>query len=351
VALGAILLAVALIDLIAPWPYVMTPLYAIPVLLAAHLMRPRGTMVTTVAAATINLGSGMIQGTPVLVLLMYTVGLALSGYLATMLAYQRRETERHAAEAERAQQQLEQFIAMIAHDLRNPLTAMMAHLQLLEMRSPSARMALLERTFPSLQNATRRMRRLVDDLLDTAQLMSGQFRIHPVPTDLVVIARAAVELRQASPERHPIVLEAPDHLEGNWDPDRIGQVVANLLTNAIKYSPPEAVVRVVLEQAEGQCAAIRIADRGAGIPREQIPSLFAPFARLEQHRAIEGSGLGLHIVQGIVDAHGGQVIVESELGQGSTFTVLLPRAGPTLATPRDAGGEEGCVAGARRAGR
>jgi signal transduction histidine kinase len=323
IALGLVLITALLVDLLAPWSYVMTPLYAVPVLIAAHRLHPRGVTVTALFAMTINLASAALQGPPLAIMLLYTLGLGFTCYLAIALASQRLATARHAHEAEQARQDLERLMAMIAHDLRNPLSSVWGYLQLFERSPASTRPALMEKALPSLQAATQRMKRLTDDLLDTAQLMGARFRIHPVPIDLVTIVRAAIELRQATAASHPLILEAPERVDGCGDPDRLGQLVVNLLSNAIKYSRPGTPVRVVIERAEGQ-AIIRVVDQGPGIPGQHIPLLFAPFARLEQHRAVEGSGLGLHIVRGIVEAHGGQITVESELGQGSTFTVWLP---------------------------
>jgi signal transduction histidine kinase len=133
-----------------------------------------------------------------------------------------------------------------------------------------------------------------------------------------------VEARQATTERHQLVLEAPEQLEGEWDPGRLGQVLDNLLGNAITYSPDGGMVRVAVRQEDGQ-AIISVSDQGLGLRQGDLGQLFQLFSRLETGREIRGTGLGLYISRGIVEAHGGSVRAESAgPGRGATFTVALP---------------------------
>jgi signal transduction histidine kinase len=137
--IGLALIGAMVIDYLAPWPYIMTPLYAIPVLIAAYRLPPRGVAVIAGLATAINLISGLLEGTPLDVVLLYTSGLLITGYLAIALARQRQEiaryagvAEQHAQAAELARQRLQEFLAMVVHDLRNPLAAILGSLQVLQ---------------------------------------------------------------------------------------------------------------------------------------------------------------------------------------------------------------------------
>lgn len=316
----------AVLDLaIAPWPYVSSPLYALPILLAARLPAPGLVAATAGLAIAIDFASGLVQGTPLVVLLLDTLALAIIGYLAILLGQQRQAAERAAKEAAEAQERLERFIAMVTHELRNPLAALSGHVQLVRRRvgqwgdgAKREQEALL-----TAEHAVRRITRLTADLQAAAHLGTAGFEPARVRMDLATTAREVVELRQSASPDHPLRLEAPDQLEGEWDPDRIGQVLTNLLSNAVKFSPSGCEVRVTIRQQESE-ALVCIADRGPGIPPESIGALFRPFVRLAQQSEIEGTGLGLYIAAGIVQAHGGRIWVESELGQGSRFCFTLP---------------------------
>src|SRR5262249_40364002 len=136
------LIGAIVIDYFAPWPYIMTPLYAIPVLVAAYLLPPRAVGVMALLVMVINLVSGLFERTPPDVVLLYTSGLLISAYLAIALAWQRQQTvqnaraaEQHAQAAELARHRLQEFLGMVAHDLRNPLAAILGSLQVLDSRA------------------------------------------------------------------------------------------------------------------------------------------------------------------------------------------------------------------------
>ena len=118
-------------------------------------------------------------------------------------------------------------------------------------------------------------------------------------------------------------LAAPERLDGLWGPQRLGQVATHLLSNAIKYSPPESEVRVVV--AADDVVRVAVTDEGPGMLPEQQRELFRPFSRLARDRSIQGTGLGLYIANTIAQAHDGQITLQSAPGHGSTFTVTLPR--------------------------
>lgn len=214
-----------------------------------------------------------------------------------------------------------QFIAMAGHELRTPVTSILGFAQLLQRRNPEDRhIATIVRQAGSLD-------RLISDLIDGARLEDGRPELRPERFDLIQLARETAEQIQALSEAHPIVLDAPPTpVDGIWDRERIGQVLQNLLINAIKYSPDGGEISISIEDL-GATVRLSIRDRGIGIPAAALPRLFDAFYRVERTvRTVRGLGLGLHITRGLVEAHGGTVEAESAgLGAGSTFTVTLPR--------------------------
>jgi signal transduction histidine kinase len=313
----------------------MTPLYAIPVLVAAYRLPPRAVGVIAALVMVINLLSGLLERTPIDVVLLYTSGLLISAYLATALAWQRQQTvqhaqaaEQHAQAAELARQRLQEFLGMVAHDLRNPLAAILGSLQFLGNREPQPSSARQQHVLSLIEMAARSMSRLLDDLRDASTIGAGHFAIHTTQSDLAAIARRVVELQQTPVADHHLILDAPAHLEGMWDSERLNQLLTNLVSNAIKYSPAGSDVEVSVRDRAGE-ACVCVTDHGIGLNSDQIQRLFQPFSRLYHGQEVQGVGLGLYISKAIVEAHGGRIWVESALGQGSTFVVALPQ-GTTL---------------------
>jgi signal transduction histidine kinase len=319
------------IDYLAPWPFIMTPLYAIPMLVAANRLSPRAVVATAALVTAVNCASGLLEGTPLEVVLLYTAGLILTAYLAVALAWQRQVSARHADEAERqaraaelAHQRLQVFLGMVIHDLRNPLAAVLGYLQLLNRSLAPVTPDKQRRVLLSLEAAANQMRRLVDDLRDAGTIGAGRFAIRTARGDLVQVARRVIDLHQVAANGHHVMLDAPERLEGEWDGERVSQLLANLISNAIKYSPAGGEVRVAVRQIADE-AVVRVSDQGVGLSGEQIGQLFQPFTRLHHDQEVQGTGLGLYISKAIAEAHGGRIWVESEVGQGSTFTVALPQ--------------------------
>ena len=245
--------------------------------------------------------------------------LAASGSPERLLAVSRDVTDqRRQAEFE------QQLIAIVSHDLRNPISAMMmaGALLLKHLPSESPQLKLAARVVNSGNRATR----LIRDLLDFAQVrLAGALPIERRETDIHVVCRQAVdEIAVNHPDRPIIHIPEGEGL-GNWDPDRMAQVVGNLTRNAVTYSPAGTPVSVRSAERH-QGIRLEVHNEGRPIPSDVIPTLFQPFKRGERKADPDRSiGLGLFIVREIVAAHGGSVNVQSGDGQGTTFAVELPR--------------------------
>jgi signal transduction histidine kinase len=215
------------------------------------------------------------------------------------------------------------FLAGIAHELRNPLFALRTSSAVLSHEiSDGGRpaLAVLERQLCHLS-------RLVDELLDIGRSAADSLDLEVSELDLCESVRAVLDLYAPVTAGHRLEIDLPQNaVVIRGDSQRIEQVVGNLVSNAIKYSPDGGAIRVQLSASEAE-ACIAVSDQGVGIRRSEIHELFAPFRRRSTDRhGIPGAGLGLFVVKRIVNAHGGTVEVESEPGKGSTFRVRLPRA-------------------------
>ncbi len=224
----------------------------------------------------------------------------------------------------------EEFLSIASHELKTPLTILKASAQIL---SRQVLQSDLDRNritgcAQRLQVQVDRLETLVADLLDASRLQQGHLELRPEPYDLREIAGEILARFQDAPERsehHRLTLDAPTPVIGLIDPARLDQVLTNLLSNALKYSPAGGEVRLAIHQC-GDQALIAVSDQGIGItPTEQI-RLFQPFSRGDAVRGISGTGLGLYISRQIVERHRGTLTVESQPGIGSTFTFRLPLA-------------------------
>jgi len=234
-----------------------------------------------------------------------------------------------AAEAEERLKELNKlkdtYLGIAAHDLRNPLSSIRGMSQMLvEMElDDGTKRSFLE----SIYRVSNQMLTLVNDLLDVSVIESGKFDLRLTEENLSKLAKERAELVAGSAEKKQIKLTTDLQEVSNslFDPDRMRQVIDNLLTNAIKFSPAGTTVDVACRQTK-QSLEISVADQGPGIPSEDIDKLFGTFQKLSvQPTAGEKStGLGLSIVKQIVNAHGGEITVDSKVGKGSVFTVRIP---------------------------
>jgi signal transduction histidine kinase len=238
---------------------------------------------------------------------------------------------REAQEAVRAR---DEFLSIAAHELRTPVTGIKGYAELLQ--RAQARGALdqerLERALSGLGVAADRLAALTGDLLDVSRLRLGRLPFAPGPLDLAALVREGAERLGQRGGAHPLLLDVPD---GDWmveaDAGRVEQVLANLLDNAVKYSPDGGPITLRMRR-EGDGVRLEVRDQGIGLSPGAEEAIFEPFGRgANAARAhIPGMGLGLHICRGIVERHGGRIWASSAgEGQGTTFAVWLPAQIPT----------------------
>ncbi|MGC4001181.1 MAG: ATP-binding protein [Anaeromyxobacter sp.] len=225
------------------------------------------------------------------------------------------------------QDQREDLMRAISHDLRTPLTVISAQAQMLARRPEDP--AVVLRRAQALQTSTHRMSAMIEDLVEVIRLESGQVKVSPRPVPLSpFVAELRDRLRGAlAVER--IRTAVPEVLAPALaDPARLERVLVNLLTNALKYSPVDQPVEVTAAPGPvPDTVRLTVRDHGPGIPQEELPRLFERFYRSPSARSAEGLGLGLYITRRLVEAHGGALAAESWLGQGSAFHVTLRAAG------------------------
>jgi signal transduction histidine kinase/HAMP domain-containing protein len=229
-------------------------------------------------------------------------------------------------EAERAK---DEFFALVSHELRTPLTAILGYLELLLGEDGDGNGIAGERGrhLQVIDRNARRLMRLVGDLLFAAQVETGTLLLDPGEVDLSQLVRDAVVLARPQAKQGRIALETQIEPLGLCvgDRDRLAQVLDNLVSNALKFTPRGGRVTIGLQAIDGR-ARVTVADTGIGVPADELPRLFDRFYRASNAtaRAVPGAGLGLTIVRAIVEGHGGTVKVRSVPDHGTTFTVLLP---------------------------
>jgi len=240
-----------------------------------------------------------------------------------------------------AEQLKDQFIGLVVHELRNPLAALKGFATMLLRHSEGSKGTALtswqREALTEIDVATDRLNRLTEDLLDVVRLQAGRLVLSRESIDLVDITRRVIEQMGQRSDRHQLTLSTSfSHLQAQVDAGRIEQVLANLLINAIKYSPAGGSVEVTLQLLPGgQEALISIRDQGIGIPQAEQAHLFGRFVRASNSQAhgISGTGLGLYLCRELVKQHGGDIWFESAEGAGSTFFLRLPLSQSISAPP------------------
>lgn len=237
----------------------------------------------------------------------------------------------------------EEFVSLVAHELKNPLAALLGHAQLLERRMRLAD-EKLRRPVSVIHEQGERMNRLVEDLLDLSRADTGRLPLHRQRVDMVSLTRHVVEQQRTLTQQHQLVVDSPETLPLiNGDVMRLTQVLQNLLSNAIKYSPHGGQITIGLATYDandprwpqrlrrslggaGSWVVVQVRDQGIGVPSDQLGRIFERFYRANNTTQTEigGAGLGLSISDGLVRAHGGLMWADSEWGVGSTFSFALP---------------------------
>jgi signal transduction histidine kinase len=238
---------------------------------------------------------------------------------------------------QRAQRVKDDFLSIVSHELRTPLTSIQGYAQLLEGRMRDSSGAKELSQLRVIRSQVTRMRRLVEDLLDVSRIdRRGGVSIEPEPLDLAEEIREAVARTGREYPRREIVAEIPDELPVRADRDRIGQVLTNLLDNAIKYSPDGGPVGIRARVA-GDSVEVSVLDAGIGIGADQTEVIFERFfqADADAGRRFGGLGLGLYITRAIIEAHGGEVTAQPnpEADHGTLIRFTIPRVARVAATP------------------
>jgi signal transduction histidine kinase len=249
------------------------------------------------------------------------------------------DRDRALADLRAAVRARESFLDAIAHDLRTPLTIIKGNTDLLAgalARGTPPEPSAMSRNLGRIAENADRMRLMINELLALARLEGDEPIIADrKPTDLVELARAAIASAAVETGRHRIVLDAQtEGLIGEWDRQRLERLLANLLANAIKYSPAGGTVTVAVDtEADGSIARLSVRDEGIGIPADELGRVFERLYRARNVPVtVPGTGLGLASVRQTAELHGGVVEVQSDEGAGSIFTVRLPTRPPSSDT-------------------
>ncbi len=235
-------------------------------------------------------------------------------------------------ELEKADRLKDQFLSMASHELKTPITtirgqAQIALRRLSRQRDLPSELTVTSQALEKIDEQTRRLNNLVDDLLDLSSIRAGKIGLQKNECDLLEICREVVEDQRLLSGRTIELESSSPKVKLQGDCNRLSQVVVNLLSNAIKYSPEGSPVRVLVSE-RNDLAVIKVCDTGKGIAKDQQAHIFEPFYRAPdaQVSSKRGMGLGLAISKDIVERHGGRIWCESKRGQGTTFIVELPRA-------------------------
>jgi light-regulated signal transduction histidine kinase (bacteriophytochrome) len=236
------------------------------------------------------------------------------------------DLERQVAREQRATRVREDLMAFVSHDLKNPLTAIAGAATMIKMRlgAPSAANAVQAKAADTILRSADRMKALIGDLLDAAKIEAGQFSVRPRPEPIDDIVSDALVTTQPLAEAKHLAFHTDirDHGLVLVDRERAFQLLSNLIGNAIKFTPAEGAVSLTAERS-GDAVLFSIADTGPGISREDLEHVFDRYWHAPSDR-FGGSGLGLSIAKGIVEAHGGRIWAESLLGSGARFLFVLP---------------------------
>ena len=254
------------------------------------------------------------------------IGRQVGAVLEAGLGRQReRDLVRQLREADRTKSE---FVSMLAHELKGPMSTVLGFGHTLQQQWEKLSDEKRSQIVGIITKETERLARLVTDLLDVSRMESGTLRYEMEPMSIQEVVESIVEVHTSLQASHAIVLEIPDDVpKVLGDRDRVRQVLINLLTNATRYSPENTSITVGAEPHDESFVRIWVRDEGIGIPEEDQARVFSKFSMLPKPGWVKkGTGLGLFITKGIVDAHGGRIWIDSASGKGSTFSLTLKRA-------------------------
>ncbi len=225
------------------------------------------------------------------------------------------------------QEWLQDLVRTVSHDLRNPLMIIQGQAQLLLRMLDKAGLTGSERhSAESIVKSAKRMNAMIQDLVESARLESGQFRLEKQPADLKSFIAELLDGARGVMDVGRVKVHIPEGMARvSADHERLERVLMNLIGNALKYSAPDTEVSIKAVRSKGE-VTVSVMDRGQGIAPEDVPHIFERFYRVKGIRKAEGLGLGLYISRMLVEAQGGRIWVESELDKGSTFYFTLPLA-------------------------
>jgi signal transduction histidine kinase len=250
-----------------------------------------------------------------------------------------------------ADQRKDEFLAILAHELRNPLAPIRTGLELMRIAGDDA--ALIEEVRATMERQTQQMVRLIDDLLDVSRITRGTMELRMSRVKLASVVQHAVEAGRPIVEEqgHRLTVELPKQpLLLEADPSRLAQDISNLLDNAAKYMEARGQIQLIAERID-DTAAVRVVGRGIGIPAEMLDRIFDMFSQVDRSLELShgGLGIGLTLVKRLVDMHGGTVAAHSAgPGQGSEFVVTLPLSTTANRHTSPTDGEHVAAAGRRR---
>ena len=256
----------------------------------------------------------------------YVLAERVTGSIQSLIARLRRSNE----DLSQLNEFKERLFAMVLHDVNNPLTAVRGSLEILQMKLGKIPEDKAARFIETALSSAQRVARIISDLVDFAAIEAGQLSVNRVPLNLLDVVRDVhrrMEVLSAKSNVRISLEEASEPLFVSGDPHRLNQALQNLCSNALHYTPAGGAIRVTVRRVDDQ-AQVSVSDTGIGIAEADLPHIFERFYQAANAKAIRrgGFGLGLRIVQEIVDIHGGRINVTSAVGKGSTFTVVLPLA-------------------------
>jgi two-component system CheB/CheR fusion protein len=219
----------------------------------------------------------------------------------------------------------DEFISIASHELKTPITSLKAALQIIE--RASAKGDTIQAVDSFIQKALKQVDKLTDlikDLLDVTKIQSGKLVLRKTKFSLDELVKECVEEQQNSLATHKLIVESDTGIIVNADKNRIEQVLVNLISNAIKYSPDANKVIISVTHSD-HVVKVSVTDLGIGIPKDKLPLIFDRFYRVDDgSQRYAGLGLGLYISAEIIQRHGGHISIESTLGKGSTFWFVIP---------------------------